>query len=103
MPEVKKVILWGVDDYEIAIEVKEDRLRELNMTLGEVARVIRDSSLDLPAGMIRSATGNILVRTQGKAYTGEEFENIVLRSNPDGSQLLVSDVAVVKDLSLIHI
>ncbi len=97
LPEVKKVILWGVDDYEIAIEVKEDRLRELNMTLGEVASVLRDSSLDMPAGMVRSASGNILVRTQGKAYSGEEFENIVLRSNPDGSQLLVSDVAVVKD------
>ena len=97
LPEVKKAILWGVDDYEIAIEVKEYRLRELNMTLGEVAQVLRESSLDLPAGMIRSANGNILVRTQGKAYSGEEFENIVLRSNPDGSQLLVSDVAVVKD------
>jgi multidrug efflux pump subunit AcrB len=97
LPEVKKVILWGVDDYEIAIEVKEDRLRELNMTLSEVALVLRESSLDLPAGMIRSSSGNILVRTQGKAYSGEEFENIVLRSNPDGSQLLVSDVAVVKD------
>ena len=97
LPEVKKVILWGVDDYEIAIEVKEDRLRELNMTLSEVALVLRESSLDLPAGMIRSSSGNILVRTQGKAYSGEEFENIVLRSNPDGSQLLVSDVAEVKD------
>ena len=97
LPEVKKVILWGVDDYEIAIEVKEDRLRELNMTLSEVARALRESSLDLPAGMIRSSNGNILVRTEGKAYSGEEFENIVLRSNPDGSQLLVSDVAVVKD------
>ncbi|CAI8159643.1 MAG: Solvent-resistant pump membrane transporter SrpB [Cellvibrionales bacterium UBA7375] len=97
LPEVKKVILWGVDDYEIAIEVKEHRLRELNMTLGEVARVLRESSIDLPAGMIRSSNGNILVRTEGKAYSGEEFENIVLRSNPDGSQLLVSDVAVVKD------
>jgi len=94
LPEVKKAILWGVDDYEIAIEVKEYRLRELNMTLGEVAQVLRESSLDLPAGMIRSANGNILVRTQGKAYSGEEFENIVLRSNPDGSQLLVSDVAL---------
>ena len=97
LPEVKKVILWGVDDYEIAIEVKEERLRELNMTLSEVAHVLRESSLDLPAGMIRSDTGNILVRTQGKAYTGEQFANIVLRSNPDGTQLLVSDVAVVKD------
>jgi len=97
LPEVKKVILWGVDDYEIAIEVKEDRLRELDMTLGEVARTLRESSLDLPAGMIRSSNGNILVRTQGKAYSGEEFENIVLRSHADGSQLLVSDVAVVND------
>jgi len=97
LPEVKQVVLWGVDDYEIAIEVKEERLRELNMTLSEVAQVLRESSLDLPAGMIRSSDGNILVRTQGKAYTGEQFEKLVLRSNPDGSQLLVSDVAVVKD------
>ena len=97
LPEVKKVMLWGVDDYEIAIEIKEERLRELNMTLSEVSQVLRQSSLDLPAGMIRSDTGNILVRTQGKAYTGEEFANIVLRSNPDGTQLIVSDVAEVKD------
>jgi multidrug efflux pump subunit AcrB len=97
LPSVKKVILWGVDDYEIAIEVKEERLRELSMTLSEVAQMLRQSSIDLPAGMIRSSEGNILVRTQGKAYTGEEFENMVLRANPDGSELLVSDVAVVKD------
>jgi multidrug efflux pump subunit AcrB len=97
LPEVKQAILWGVDDYEIAIEVREERLRELGMTLGEVAQMLRQSSIDLPAGMIRSSEGNILVRTQGKAYTGEEFANMVLRSNPDGTQLLVSDVADVKD------
>lgn len=97
LPEVKKVILWGVDDYEIAIEVREDRLQALDLTLSEVAQVLRESSLDLPAGMIRSSDGNILVRTQGKAYTGPEFENIVLRSNPDGTELRVADVAVVKD------
>jgi multidrug efflux pump subunit AcrB len=97
LSQVKKVILWGVDDYEISIEVKEQRLRELNMTLAEVARAVRESSLDLPAGMIRSDSGNILVRTEGKAYSGEQFENLVLRSYADGSQLLISDVATVKD------
>ena len=97
LSQVKKVILWGVDDYEISIEVKEHRLRELNMTLAEVARAVRESSVDLPAGMIRSDSGNILVRTEGKAYSGEQFENLVLRSNPDGSQLLISDVATVRD------
>jgi multidrug efflux pump subunit AcrB len=97
LSQVKKVILWGVDDYEISIEVKEQRLRELNMTLAEVAKVVRESSLDLPAGMIRSDSGNILVRTEGKAYSGEQFENLVLRSYADGSQLLISDVATVQD------
>jgi multidrug efflux pump subunit AcrB len=97
LSQVKKVILWGVDDYEISIEVKEQRLRELNMTLAEVAKAVRESSLDLPAGMIRSDSGNILVRTEGKAYSGEQFENLVLRSYADGSQLLVSDVATVRD------
>ncbi|MDA8866562.1 efflux RND transporter permease subunit [Porticoccaceae bacterium] len=97
LSQVKKVILWGVDDYEISIEVKEQRLRELNMTLAEVARAVRESSLDLPAGMIRSDSGNILVRTEGKAYSGEQFENLVLRSYADGSQLLISDVATVRD------
>jgi len=88
LPEVKRAILWGTDDYEIAIEVKEDRLRELNLTLAEVARVLRNSSIDLPAGMIRAENGNVLVRTQGKAYRGEDFANLVLRSHPDGTQLL---------------
>ena len=97
LSQVKKVILWGVDDYEISIEVKEQRLRELNMTLSEVAKAVRESSLDLPAGMIRSDSGNILVRTEGKAYSGEQFENLVLRSYADGSQLLISDVATVRD------
>ena len=97
LAQVKKVILWGVDDYEISIEVKEQRLRELNMTLAEVAMAVRESSLDLPAGMIRSDSGNILIRTEGKAYSGEQFEKLVLRSYADGSQLLISDVATVRD------
>jgi multidrug efflux pump subunit AcrB len=97
LSDIKKVILWGVDDYEISIEVNENRLREFNLTLNEVAQVLRNSSLDLPAGMIRAADGNVLVRTQGKAYTGKDFANMVLRSQPDGSELLLSDVATVRD------
>jgi multidrug efflux pump subunit AcrB len=97
LPEIKRLILWGVDPYEISIEVQEDRLREYNLTLNEVAQVLRNSSLDLPGGMIRSAEGNVLVRTQGKAYTGENFAKIVVRSQPDGTKLLLSDVATIRD------
>ena len=97
LPEIKSITLWGVDPYEISIEVQEDRLREYNLTLNEVAQVLRSSSLDLPAGMIRTSEGNVLVRTQGKAYTGESFAKLVVRSQPDGTKLLLSDVATIKD------
>ena len=97
LPAVKAVEVWGVGDYEISIEVRQDRLRELNLTLGEVAAAVRASSLDLPAGIIRAEAGNVLVRTEGKAYEGKEFEEIVLRSQSDGTQLLLSDVATVRD------
>ena len=97
LPEVKDVRLWGAGKYEISIEVKEDRLRELNLTLSEVAAAVRASSMDLPAGMIKTINGNVMVRTEGKAYVGSDFENIILRSQIDGTRLLLSDVAVVKD------
>jgi len=97
LPEVKELGLWGAGTYEISIEVRENRLRELNLTLAEVASAVRSSSLDLPAGIIRTEAGNVLVRTEGKAYVGKDFESIVLRSQMDGTQLLLSDVAEVRD------
>jgi multidrug efflux pump subunit AcrB len=97
LDEIKNLMLWGVDDFEISIELKEDRLREFNLTLAEVANVLRNSSIDLPAGMIRAAQGNILVRTQGKAYTGEAFAKLVVRSQPDGTELLLGEIADIRD------
>jgi len=94
---IKEVRLWGAGRYEISIEVREDRLKELNLTLAEVAAAVRSSSLDLPAGMIRTANGNVLIRTEGKSYYGSDFENIVIRSDLDGTQLTLSDVANVRD------
>ena len=97
LKSVKDVQLWGAGRYEISIEVNENRLRELDMTLDEVANAIRASSMDLPAGQIKGNAGNILLRTEGKAYTGKQFENIVLRSQIDGTELKLSEVATVRD------
>ena len=97
LPEVKRVILWGTNEYEISINIQEQKLREFNLTFDEVAQSLRGSSLDLPAGMIKTLDGNIQVRTEGKAYTGRDYGALVLRSRADGTQLLLSDVATVSD------
>lgn len=97
LPGVSLVSLTGVRSYEIAIEVSEDTLRQYGLTLNEVALAVRNASLDLPAGSIRTEGGEILLRAAAKRYTGPEFNDIVIRSNADGSLLYLGDIATVKD------
>ena len=87
----------GDRGYEISIEISESTLREYGLTFAEVVTAVRNSSIDLPAGSIKTEGGEILLRTKGKAYTGTEFENIVLLTRADGTRLLLSDVATVVD------
>ena len=95
LPDVSTVRLRGVRAYEISIEVSEAALRAYGLTLEEVATVVRRASLDLSAGTIRTEGGQFLLRTPSKSRTGEEFERIVVRSNPDGTILRLRDVATV--------
>jgi multidrug efflux pump subunit AcrB len=97
LPNVTRAEVIGSRDYEIGIEVSEFTLQGYGLTLMEVAQAVRLGSLDLPAGAIRSESGDILVRTKGQAYTGREFENIVIRTNEDGSRLLLKDIATIRD------
>jgi multidrug efflux pump subunit AcrB len=82
---------------EISIEVSEQTLRRLGLTLDEVATAVRRSSVDLPGGSIRAGAGEILVRTQGQAYRGQEFADIVVVSNADGTSMRLSEIAQIVD------
>ncbi len=97
LPSVTKADITGARAYEISIELEESRLRQYGLTLDEVARAIRQSSLDLPAGSIRSDSGDILLRTEGQAYDRSDFEQIVLVSRTDGTRLTLRDIAKVSD------
>lgn len=91
------VEIAGARPYEVSIEVSETALRQYGLTLSAVANAIRASSLDMPGGAVKTAGGEILLRTKGQAYHGEEFEKLVLLSRPDGSRITLGDVADVID------
>ena len=97
LPEVTLIELLGARDYEIAIEVREEALRRHDLSMSQVAAAVRASSLNLSSGEIRTGAGDLLLRTNAKRERGEEFEDIVLRSAPDGSILRLGDVAVIRD------
>ena len=97
LPGISAVKVEGARDLEVSIEVSENTLRKYNLTFDEIALAIRSSSLDLPAGAIKSKKGDILVRALGLKDSAEDFENIIIRSYPNGSVLKLKDIARVTD------
>ena len=97
LPGITRAALLGSRPYEISVEVSEFTLEQYGMSLAEVAQALRRGSLDLPAGSIRSDAGDIQLRTKGQAYTGLDFEDILVRTNPDGSRVLLKDIANIRD------
>ncbi len=97
LPGLTHADLVAVRPYELSIEVSEDGLRRHGITFDDVVAAVRRSSLDLPAGSLRTRGGEILLRTKGQAYRGADFERLVLLSRPDGTRLTLGDVATVVD------
>ena len=97
LPGISNVQVVGDRDYEISIEMSEYTLQKYDLTFSEVVNAIRQSSVDLPGGAIKSDNGNILLRTKGQAYTGWEFAQIVLLTRADGSRLTLGDIATIDD------
>ncbi|MFP6872201.1 MAG: efflux RND transporter permease subunit [Verrucomicrobiales bacterium] len=94
---ISQVELSGVRPFEIAVNVSEDTLRAYGLSFGQVAEAIRSSSLDLPGGSVRTDAGEILIKAQAKRYTAGGFENIPVITRPDGTQVVVGELATVID------
>ena len=97
LPEISQVELSAVRSYEVSIEIGEEALRRYGLTFDQVATAIRKGSLDLPAGAIKASEGQTLLRIQGQAYQKDEFEKLSVLTRPDGSEVLLGDVAKVID------
>ena len=97
LDEVSYAEVRGSRPFEISVHIPEITLRQYGLTLDQVALAIRAWSVDLPGGSIRSDGGDIRLRTKGQAYTGEEFERIVLISREDGTRIRLGDIATIED------
>ncbi|MBW2607766.1 MAG: efflux RND transporter permease subunit [Deltaproteobacteria bacterium] len=94
---ISTVDLIGVREYEVAVEVSEENLRRYSISFDHIVRAIRSGSIDLPGGAIKTRQGEILVRSKGQLYTGGEFENLPLITQPDGTVVRLGQVAKIID------
>src|SRR5712671_2182474 len=99
---VGQVLLFGASDYAMRIWVKPDVLAKLGLTVPDLARAVSQQSTVNPAGRVGAEPApsgkemTYTVRAQGRLQTAEEFAQIVVRSNPDGSVVRLSDVARIE-------
>jgi multidrug efflux pump subunit AcrB len=97
LPSITQVEMFNVKPYEISIELSDRALRSYGLSFAEVAEAIRGSSIDLAGGVVKTASGDVLLRTQNQAYRGEQFSEIPLRAQANGTVVTVGDVAHVVD------
>jgi multidrug efflux pump subunit AcrB len=97
MQGITQVELAAVRPYEVSIEVSQQALRRYGLSFEQVAQAVREASLRLPGGTVETRGGEILLRVEEQAYTGEQFERLPLLTTPDGARLAIGDVATVRD------
>lgn len=97
LPKVSQVSLFGARDYEVGIEVSEQRLQEYGLSFEKVAAAVRESNLNLAGGTIRTQGEEIRVRTVGRKYTGRDMAAIVVVARPDGELITLDRLATIND------
>jgi HAE1 family hydrophobic/amphiphilic exporter-1/multidrug efflux pump len=102
VPGTTNVQIFGAKDYAMRVWLRPDRMAQLRLTPGDVARALNEQNAQFAAGKIgQSPTGGAqelvyTITTRGRLSEPAEFEEIVLRANPDGSLLRLKDVARVE-------
>ena len=99
IPGVGQINLFGGSDYAMRVWLRPDRIAKLGITVPDIVNAINQQNQISPAGQIGgppAAPGTeytYTVKTKGRLLNEEEFGDIVVRSNPDGSQVFLKDVA----------
>ncbi len=99
---VGEVAVFGGKDYAMRLWLDAQKMAALDVSPSEVSAAVSAQNAQVPAGnignepLVNKKDMSIVLRTQGRLKTVEEFENIIVRSNPDGSTIKVSDIAKVE-------
>ncbi|ATC94463.1 efflux RND transporter permease subunit [Pseudoalteromonas tunicata] len=103
IPGTTNVQIFGAKDYAMRIWLRPDLMSQLKITVDDVTHAVRQQNSQYAAGKIGSTPTSsspqeivYSVTAQGRLSTPEEFANIIVRANPDGSNLRLKDIARVE-------
>ena len=95
--QIAEIELNGVRAYEVSIEVDEEALQRFNLTFETITQRISAASLDLAGGTLRTANGEILLRTPAERADAESFGDVPMIVTDEGASVRLSDIGTVRD------
>lgn len=96
-PLISQLELQGNRPLEIAVNVSQETLRAYGLTMQALAEKIKNGSIDLPGGTIKTSSGDVQLRMKERRNVGSEFASIPVLMTEEGSQLRLGDIADIKD------
>jgi multidrug efflux pump subunit AcrB len=94
---ITQIDLTGVRPLEISIEISQANLQRYHISIADITQRIRNASLELPGGSIKSTAGEILIRMQERKDTGQQFAQLPIITTPSGGIVLLGDIATIHD------
>jgi multidrug efflux pump subunit AcrB len=95
--EITQVDLMGVRDYEIQVEITQERLRAYGLTLTGIAGIIDNASTEIPGGSVDTIGGDVLLRIKDRRDWAAEFARIPVVTTIEGSVVYLEDIAEVRE------
>ena len=102
VPGAGQVLLFGATDYSMRIWIRPQVLAKLGLTVSDLVSALNEQNAVNPAGQIGGNPAipgtqmTYAIRTQGRLVTAEEFGEVVVRANPDGSVVRLKDVSRIE-------
>jgi multidrug efflux pump subunit AcrB len=97
LPGVSQTNLSGTRDYEISIEISEERLRQYRLSFNDLSDAVTRSGFNMPAGTIRTRGEEIRIRMLGRKYRAKDYRNIPIIARADGTIITLGNLAEIKD------
>ena len=96
-PEISKLKLWGDRKREISISLDPEKLEALNLSMQEISNALNKNNLKYRQGEIKSSMQKISIRADQKAFQLKDFALTNIRTDIDGSTILLEDIATLSD------
>jgi len=95
--KISIIELSGFPNEEIDVQVTEANLLAHNLSIRAVGQAIRNANIEITGGQIEQRNETFLIRSNTKRYTAAELGSIIVKTNPDGSVVRLTDIATVTD------